>query len=392
MGFYNYEVVRLLTEEIGKVETGKPKSSFIEAARSAFNLKKDRSVYSCEDFAVRFCTSKNSSFSNTVLSLSTLEKYDSKPFIVIHCTPVATMCYLANSTFLKKISHSSKELRLDNIKGSFNGSDICKTYNGISNEPKNFKELFAIHEAFTWEENLERLVEATNGIVPHKMKFIPETEQQLENLQAAPTRAATFLHSPYFDDLRDDLSKRTSRASEAIAIAALIENVNLRGRVIEELITTDDSQVIRSIQKAMADNQRLSLKTNQKLGDYTKVYPGFHTETDIKTKVLFLQSAPKAYSVDKMLEFLSERESIYMFFLVGINQNNQIATRLVSVFHDALMDSTQIQHHWAGRNSRGVAQFSGQTLDKILNTDDEDSFTTIDTQRANGFINSLLAK
>jgi hypothetical protein len=30
---------------------------------------------------------------------------------------------LSNSTFLKKISHSSHELSLTNIKGSFNGSE-----------------------------------------------------------------------------------------------------------------------------------------------------------------------------------------------------------------------------------------------------------------------------
>ena len=391
MGFYNYEVIKLLVDEVDKVEPGKPKTAFIEAAQSAFNLKRDRSVYSCEDFAIRFCTSKNQSFSNTVLSLSALEKYDSKPFIVVHCTPEATMYYLANSTFLKKISHSSKELRVDNIKGSFNGSDIMKYYNGLANEPKNFKELFAIHEAFSWEENLERLVEATNGIIPHIIKFIPETEQQLINLKSAPNRAIDFLHSPYFNNLRDDLDRRTNRVSDAIAVAALIENVNLRGRVIEELITTDDPQVIQSIRKALADNRRLSLKTDQKLGDYSKSYQGFHTETDIKTKVLFLQSAPKAYNVDKMLEFLSTDESVYMFFLVGIDRNSRIKTKLVSVFDESLIDSTQIQHHWAGRNSRGVAQFNGHILDEMLNSVD-DEYPAIDIEHANSFIDELLAR
>jgi len=36
----------------------------------------------------------------------------------------------SNTTFLKKISHSSHELRTDNIKGSFNGSDIMVVYEG----------------------------------------------------------------------------------------------------------------------------------------------------------------------------------------------------------------------------------------------------------------------
>lgn len=391
MGLHNRDVVGMLIDTIDGIEPGKSKSFFIETVQNAFDLVKDRSVYSCEDFAVRFCTSKGQSFSNTVLSLSTLGKYDAKPFIVVHCTPDSTRYYLANSTFLKKISHSSKELRTDNIKGSFNGSDIMKAYGGIRNAPENFETLFAMHEAFSWEENLERLVEATNGIVPHKAKFEPKTRQQIENLKTAADRAQRFLRSPYFQDLADDLDRRTQRAGDAIAVASLIENVNLRGRVIEELITTDDPQVIRSIRKALADNRRLSLKTDQKLGDYSKQYEGFRTETDIKTKILFLQSAPKAYNVDKMLEFLADDDSVYLFYLVGIDRDNRIKTRLVSVFDEALMDSTQIQHHWAGRSSRGVAQFSGQVLDDILKSGDERR-PALNRERACAFIDDLLAR
>lgn len=391
MSFYSYAVVNLLIDEVDKIEPGMPKTHYMDAIQKVFNLTKDRSVYSCEDFAVRFCTSKTQSFSNTVLSLSALEKYDSKPFIVVLCTPDTTLYYLANSTFLKKISHSSKELRMDNIKGSFNGSDIMKDYDGIANEPRNFEKLFAIHEAFTWEENLERLVEATNGIVPHKTKFIPVTEQQRNNLSNAPTRAANFIRSAYYCDLENDLNSRTNRARDAIVVASLIENVNLRGRIIEELITTNDPQVIHSIRKALADNQRVSLKTDQGLGDYSKSYEEYHTETDIKTKVLFLQSSPKAYNIDKMLDFLATDDSVYMFFLVGIDQDNRIKTRLVSVFDETLLESTHFQHHWAGRNSRGVAQFNGHVLDEILDSD-RDYVPSINIAHATDFINNLLIK
>ena len=50
-----------------------------------FNLTKDRKVYHNEYFAVRFNYSKSSSdlFSNTILSLSALEKYDKIPFFVV---------------------------------------------------------------------------------------------------------------------------------------------------------------------------------------------------------------------------------------------------------------------------------------------------------------------
>lgn len=110
---------------------------------------KDRKVYHNEYFAVRFSYSKSSSehFNNTVLSLSALEKYDKLPFFVVLIRQNAeNLILLSNSTFIKKISHSSKELSMTNIKGSFNGSDIIRNYNGTQNAPEDFNYLFAVHQ------------------------------------------------------------------------------------------------------------------------------------------------------------------------------------------------------------------------------------------------------
>ena len=109
--------------------------------------------------------------SNTVLSLSALQKYDSRPFFVCIVASSENYLLLANTTFLKKISHSSQELRIDNIKGSFNGSDIIFDFQGIENTPKNFQSLYAYHEGLSFQDNLERLVESTNGIVGRVQKY-----------------------------------------------------------------------------------------------------------------------------------------------------------------------------------------------------------------------------
>jgi hypothetical protein len=85
----------------------------------AFQLTKDRSVYYCSDFAIRFSSSAGRNFGNTVLSLSNLRKYDDRPFIVCLVTPRNNYCLIANTTFLTKISHSSQELRVNNIRGSY---------------------------------------------------------------------------------------------------------------------------------------------------------------------------------------------------------------------------------------------------------------------------------
>jgi len=98
------------------------KARLTRIVSDAFHLTKDRSVYYCPDFVIRFSSSAGLNFGNTVLSLSNLRKYDDRPFIVCLVTPKSNYCLIANTTFLKKISHSSQELRENNIRGSFNGS------------------------------------------------------------------------------------------------------------------------------------------------------------------------------------------------------------------------------------------------------------------------------
>jgi hypothetical protein len=151
----------------------------------AFHLIQDRSVYYCDDFALRFSSSGSRNFGNTVLSLSNLRKYDDRPFIVCLVTPTRNYCLIANTTFLKKISHSSQELRENNIRGSFNGSDIVREFEGIYNTAENIERLYAIHAEIGFEGNLARLVEATNNISPSGTKY-----------HVRDTAATTILDAP----------------------------------------------------------------------------------------------------------------------------------------------------------------------------------------------------
>lgn len=113
---------------------------------------KDRKVYHNEYFAVRFSYYKSSSehFNNTVLSLSALEKYDKLPFFVVLIRQNAeNLILLSNSTFIKKISHSSKELSMTYIKGSFNGSAIDEMLN-----EKSFKNNIVVDKAVSFLKNM----------------------------------------------------------------------------------------------------------------------------------------------------------------------------------------------------------------------------------------------
>ena len=312
---------------------------------------------------------------------------DDSPFVVCLNTPNKNYLFLANTTFLSKVSHSSQELREDNIRGSINGSDIVKIFNDIDNEPKNFAELFAIHSEIGFDGNLARLVEATNNISPSGSKYNIRAIDKDMILQA-PQRAKDFVASAEYGKLKSELDQMTKAYKNEIILASLIDNVNIRGRVIEYIIAGEDdrlrSEIIHTLQKG---TKRIpSFRTKNTLGDFAKVFDKYDTATDIKTKVMILNSAPKAYNLDKMLEFLAKEKSVFMFYFVGIMPKQVVGQVLISMFQDDLRDTTHLLKHWAGRNSRGVSQFSGQTIDTLI----KEPNNNIDIIKSQNFLENIM--
>lgn len=386
---YNQKEIDHLMEVIEKNNGIGDKGKLADIIQKEFQLEKDRKVYFNENFAIRFSKSEHKRMSNTVLSLSALQKYDDRPFLV--CIVASTVNYvlLANTTFLKKISHSSQDLRVDNIKGSFNGADIILDFKelGLVNEPENFQELFAFHQGITFQDNLERLVESTNQIVGRGQKFeiTPEARQCI--LQSV-TRTREFMQSEEYEKLLKNFVIRAIKSYKEIQSATQIDNVNLRGRWIEYLITEEDlERKKKAIQTLNQEKKLPQFKTEDKLGDYSKTYPNYQVEIDIKTKMLFLDGNPKAYNIDKLLEFLATEKSVYLIFLLGVGEKNQTTIRLCSIFDTRLIQNTYTIHHWAGRKSRGVAQFTGKGLMQILEGYKEPQ---IDEQQAREFLEKLM--
>lgn len=380
------EVNRLIEFIISLDGTGN-KDAVKQQVVQQFKLVRDRSVFYCDSFAIRFSYTSGNSFSNTVLSLSALQKYDSIPFIVCIVTPNINRLLLANTTFLSKISHSSQELTLYNIKGSFNGSDIMKEYQDIPNERDNIIELYPFHEEFSFQENLIRLVEATNNISPTGKRF-SANDENIKTIIDSVDRANNFNNSPDYVVLKGELDARVKKYSKEIMVASHIENVNIRGRLIEYLITEDDDDLkARLVEESNEEYSQLPKFTTQNLlGDYKRIFNDYNTETDVKTKIIILNSNPKAYNIDKFLEFLSQDKSVFLFFFVGINDVAVTNTCLVSVFQKDLLGGTVYLRHWAGRNSRGVTQFMGKVIDQLLVEQKQD----IDVENAKAFLEELI--
>lgn len=351
-----------------KAENPAADKAQIQAAYiEAFKPTKARSVLVGDGFALRFSEARTGSFSNTVLSLSALEAHDARPFVVVVVRQDRVEFLLSNTTFLKKISHSSLQLRQDNIKGSFNGTDIMTEYEGLPNAPAQFEVLFAQHSAFTWDENVERLVEATNAIVGRDNRFQP-SEEERRTVMVAPERAAAALISSQFFDVERDLCARLEAQRAAILDAAQIDNVNLRGNAIEQLLTGTGNA--------------------HELGDFVCPLGDGRLVVDIKTKLMDRASAPKAYNVDKALKFLAEPGSVFAFFMVAVDTHAGTATgRLLPILETSLLAVTGVQHHWAGRTSRGVTQLSGQ-FGRAAAPDYQPS---VDLEGARSFLGELLA-
>ena len=368
------------------------KEEMIDITTSRFHLVKDgRALYRTDFFAVVFCYTKNGSFSNVVLSLSKLEKYDHIPcFVILVKRNAPNVCYMINSTFIDKISHSSKDLSTSNIRGSFLGSNIIKVIpeTGFNNEPAHFDKLFAYHQGFSWFDNLQRIVEKTSGIKPIAMKA-SFNETELSCLLDSPKRAQRFINSPDFPTLFSDLQNRCNEVYDAILIASRIENVNIRGRLIEVLITADNNLRCKLLHEIGNIEHLLpQYDTSNDLGDYVRSFKDSDTYTDIKTKILYLNSNPKAYNIDKFLQCMASDKSVFMLFFIGIDDSGIVNTILCSVFHNKLINSTLLQSHWAGRATRGAAQFSGNAIKEMIAQ--PDFHNIIDIDKSIAFLNQLL--
>ena len=178
------------------------------------------------------------------------------------------------------------------------------------------------------------------------------------------------------------------RFQNEILLAAMIENGNVRGRIIEYLIAGEDEALRQQLIHALRSSQEgiPEFRTDNALGDDSRVFDTFETETDVKTKILILNSI-KAYNIDKMLEFLSHNRSVFMFYFVGIDPGKIVNTVLISVFQRDLLRSTILLKQWAGRNSRGVTQFEGSTIDNLITNPS----TAIDESEAEAFLSRLIA-
>jgi hypothetical protein len=353
--------------EVHRKDPGISKDSFAQTLAGRFGLEVSRSVFHAEDFAVRFCYSNDAGFSNCVISLATLKKYDDRPFLVCLLKPSGVQTFLANSTLIKKASHSSQKLTLTCVRGTILGHDILRELNGVSNVPENFEALYEVHAGFNWDENLERIVAETTAISPTGKQF-DSSPAQVAAVLNAPQVSLAAESSRRLHEIEGQLQKRLAEREREILEAAETDNVKLRGDTIERLIKGDES---------FHGLEDMAFEVRGKI----------RVLVDLKTKVLSLSSSPKLYNIDKALRELADGSSVFCVFLIGIDrQGHRVVGRLVDILDTALIEMTRVQFHWAGRNSRGVTQLAGD-VNGFFNP----TFARrVDAEKARAFLAELL--
>lgn len=343
------------------------KQKIVDEISSKYNLRKDRKLYLSENLSLRFSSSR-SGYSNTFLGFKKILTNDSKPLIACIIRDNELEFLMANSTFISCISHSSKLLALLNIRGSANLSNIIREFSGLKNELTNFNELFKMHSYIPQNNNIVRIVENTQLIKAKGKKYNPSAIQ-LKTIYNSAQFISGIEADEEFQKLKNNLFKKARDLKNEILETSKIDNVNVRGNEIEQLITKGvSSHDLGDILEVINDDNKIII--------------------DVKSKLLNSSSAPKAYNIDKLLEAISIEKTYFGYLFIGVDDlKKEVKVNLISFIDKFLIDNTKIQHHWSGRNSRGTAQLNDNIKEVFL-----DSFLNeIDIPKAEEFIKSLIS-
>ncbi|MBM4060564.1 MAG: hypothetical protein FJ265_05645 [Planctomycetes bacterium] len=334
---------------------------------AAFGLVPDGALLVGDDLAVRINRSSSTAdVSNTVVALRKLLVYDDRPVVVCTLSPAGAVLRLANSSFVAKVSHSSHGLTEQHLVGSINSGDVLRSFEGLPNAPEYFAELWRRHRAMDQRANLGRIVAATRANRGRNPLWSPDDARR-RTILAAPALAARVSTMPEYAAQAARFAAALHRQKQAVFAAAAVPDGKSRGDAIERLVT--------------------GKACRQGLGDVTIEVATVVVAVDVKSKRLDWRSAPKGYSIDKLLRFLADGNRLLAMLFVGVDPHrDRLVTRLCSIFDRRLLRASRIEKRWSGRDRRGTVQFRGD-LEPLWA---DDFCECIDTTAGRAFLLQLL--
>jgi len=344
------------------------KDALVAALTGRFPLTKHGALLVGNAFVVRVSqNSADTGFPNAVVAFKKIVEHDDKPVVVCLLTPNRCNVYLANTTFLRKVSHSSHGLTEQKLVGSILGSDILAEYEGVANTAGNLASLWRRHQQADRAAHRLRIIAATQTIGASAETWVPSSSET-DRILAAPELAHRISGTPEYVALAATLDAAVQQQRAAILEAARDENAKTRGDRIEQIVT--------------------GAAKNQGLGDLSVQVLTITISIDVKSKRLDLSSAPKAYNVDKALRDLAQGNRLLAVLFVGVDPDRDVlSTRVVSVFDRTLIAASRVDARWSGRGTRGTVQFSG-SIDALW----KDGFVEkIEVEVAKEFLRGLIA-
>ncbi|MBK9273030.1 MAG: hypothetical protein IPM49_00630 [Flavobacteriales bacterium] len=333
-------------EEIAKAERYNKEAVKRQLLAKGFH-KVGRSLLGCKNeqgdlVAVFTLVDSKKSTSNTITSLKNILKHDELPFVAVFLDKSAVRFKLANSSLIKKASHSSQGITLERIKGSINGGDILNTLGDVLNEHAHLAELFAQHKDEDHAEHRERIVEATQAIKGRAPATPPDWDAVEENLRDG----SGLLDKAILEEIRRTLFDRVASMRQAILACASHTSPKAFGDCVERMILSTDPA--------------------HALGDI--LFANGRVAVDIKGRKAGVPSSPKAFNVQKLVDHLSKGPGAALFFTVTVDvQAGTVACTLIHMLHPELMKHYWHDVRWSGRGSLGTLSLKGD-LSAVLNT------------------------
>lgn len=345
------------------------KDALVAALTERFELKRAGALLASPSFVVR--VSENSSdhgFPNAVVAFRKIIENDDRPVVVCLLTPNRCLLHLANTTFLRKVTHSSHGLTEHKLVGSILGGDIVGEYEGITNAAENLTRLWELHQSADHAAHLARIIAATIAIRASGVGWAP-TPAELDRILASPV-----------------LASRVSTAAEYAAVARALD-ATVQGQHLRILEAAKDSSPKRRGDRI--EEIVTGAAKNQGLGDLVVEVLTTTIAIDVKSKRLDKSSAPKGYNIDKALRELARGNRLVAMLFVGVDpEAGLLTTRLASIFDRRLIASARIDARWSGRGTRGTVQFSGSVIDTLW----APNFTEdVDVEVAMSFLRRLIA-
>lgn len=355
--YWKDEIIRLINEDF-----------------PLFKIKRSLYADTNNNYIVRFLWTKFDQWtpSNTFLSIKTIYEFDDKPIIVVLVRPNSFDISLWNTSFVSKVSHSSKNALYDENTGEFtlSGSVNYPNLYHDGNDFEHIVENWNFHYSSDSDHNIRRILKKTSEIEWYWFEKVVLTEDAIEDF----VKKSMNFHYETFNDLSITIERSFyDHKDEIVEIFNNEPSTKRRWEKIQSVITW------------IQDNDHEFADMYYEIGDKSILL-------NIKTIDLTLpssDSAPQAFNIDKLLNNIDYDDEFTFYFFVITKTTDGVFYSLINFLEErAIRSYGNAMNHWSGQNARGHMQVSWIS-DLVLNQDASNEISYENSVKFISYLNSL---